>query len=171
MRMTVATFAFKMPLYGIGLPLSAFPVSSTVFQSSEKLCRANAGRASKPFYERALLPSSRNIFRKQYQKNSSVQDTVSLCLEKQYHSVISDAKLLQLFKRIYYESEQMYGHNYKYWYICIEQGRSGGSLIADGVKAVALQIFSDEVTTGENVTIETEELSDCDFDQNALEGR
>ena len=63
-------------------------------------------------------------------------------------------------------NEQMCGRNYKYLHIFIEGGRSVGKLIADGVKSVTLQIFADEVNTGENVTIETEELSDCDFDQN-----
>ena len=63
-------------------------------------------------------------------------------------------------------SEQMYGRKYKYLHFCLEGWRSVGMAIAKGAKVVTLQIFADEVNTGETVTIETEELSDCDFDQN-----
>ena len=41
MRTITATTAFKMPLYGISLPLSAYPVSSTVFRNFEKLSCVN----------------------------------------------------------------------------------------------------------------------------------
>ena len=41
MRTKLATTAFKMPFYGIGFPLSAYSVSSTVFRNSEKLYQSN----------------------------------------------------------------------------------------------------------------------------------
>lgn len=64
------------------------------------------------------------------------------------------------------DNEQMYGRKYEYLHFCLEGWRSVGMAIAKGAKVVTLQIFADEVNTGETVTIETEELSDCDFDQN-----
>ena len=41
MRTITATTAFKMPLYGIGLPLYAFQGSSEVFRNTEKLSCVN----------------------------------------------------------------------------------------------------------------------------------
>ena len=37
MRMITATTAFKMPLYGVSFPLSAWQESSTVFQGTKSL--------------------------------------------------------------------------------------------------------------------------------------
>ena len=47
MRTITATTAFKMPLYGVSFPLSAWQESSTVFRNTEKLSCANEVSASK----------------------------------------------------------------------------------------------------------------------------
>ena len=47
MRTITAATAFKVPLYGISVSLSAFQESSTVFRNSEKLSCANEVSASK----------------------------------------------------------------------------------------------------------------------------
>ena len=49
MRMTTATTAFKMPLYGIYFPLSAFSAFSTFFRNSEKMSCANDNALLNPY--------------------------------------------------------------------------------------------------------------------------
>ena len=56
MRMTTATTAFKMPLYGIYFPLSAFSAFSTFFRNSEKMSCANEVSASKQASKQASKP-------------------------------------------------------------------------------------------------------------------
>ena len=71
MRTTVAMTVFKMPHYGISFPLSAYSVSFSVSQNTEKLSCANELRASKQaskqaskplFINKGLLSSDRNLF-------------------------------------------------------------------------------------------------------------
>ena len=89
MRIKLATTAFKMPLYGISFPLSACPVSSTVFRNTEKLSCANEVSASKP--EGSLLPD-RSLSGHQLHSFSDFQGIDSLCLEKLYQSNFTAAK-------------------------------------------------------------------------------
>jgi len=89
MRTITATTAFKMPLYGISFPLSAFQESSTVFRHSEKLSCANEVSASKP--EGLLLPD-RSLSGHQLHSFSDFQGIDSLCLEKLYQSNFTAAK-------------------------------------------------------------------------------
>ena len=79
MRMTTATTALKMPLYGISFLLSA---------SSELLTEA-----SKPlFLIKGLLLSGRNLSGHKFHKNSDIQDAISLRLEKLCQSNFAAAK-------------------------------------------------------------------------------
>ena len=100
MRTKLATTALEMPLYGISFPLSA---------SLELLTEA-----SKPLFDKGLLLPDRNLSGQQFHKNSSIQDTISLCLEKLYQPVCTAAKssdgLLRLFfyKKLKYKA--LIGH-------------------------------------------------------------
>ena len=96
MKMITATTAFKMPLHSIALPLSAFPVSSTVFRNSEKLSCVNevsASKASKQaFINKGLLLSDRGFSGRHPHSFSDFQDRDFLCLEKLYQSNFTAAK-------------------------------------------------------------------------------
>ena len=89
MRTITATTAFKMPLYGISFPLSAFQESSTVFRHSEKLSCANEVSASKP---KGLLLPDRSLSGHQLHSFSDFQGVDFLCLEKLYQSNFTAAK-------------------------------------------------------------------------------
>ena len=82
MRTITATTAFKMPLYGISFPLSAFQESSTVFRNFEKLSCANEVGASKPlFINKGLLLTDRSLSGHQLHSFSDFQGVDFLCLE------------------------------------------------------------------------------------------
>ena len=87
MRTITATTAFKMPLYGINFPLSACPVSSTVFRNFEKLsCAKQASKqASKQAFiykNKGLLLSAQSFSGHNFHKFYNYQDAISLCLEQ-----------------------------------------------------------------------------------------
>ena len=97
MRTITATTAFKMPLYGINFPLSACPVSSTVFRNTEKLSCANEVNASKQankplFLNKGLLLPDRDFSGRQIHSFSDFQGIDFLCLENLYQSNFTAAK-------------------------------------------------------------------------------
>ena len=103
MRTKLATTAFKMPLYGISFPLSAFQESSTVFRNFEKLSCANEVGASKPlFINKGLLLPDRSLSGRQFHIFSDSQGTESLCLEKLYQSNFTAAKSSNGLSRLFY---------------------------------------------------------------------
>ena len=119
MRTITATTAFKMPLYGISFPLSACPVSSTVFRNSEKLSCVNEVSASKhpasvaehdstPRQEqvsvnKGLLLPDRSLSGRQLHTFSDFQDTEFLYPEKQYQSNFTAAKSSNGLSRIFFD--------------------------------------------------------------------
>ena len=103
MRTITATTAFKMPLYGIGFPLSACPVSSTVFRNSEKLSCVNEVNASKHLLNnKCLLLPDRSLSDRQLHTFSDFQDTEFLYPEKQYQSNFTAARSSNGLSRIFY---------------------------------------------------------------------
>ena len=103
MRTITASTAFKMPLHGISLLLSASPESSTVFQSSEKLSCANEVGASKPlFINKGLLLTDRSLSGHQLHSFSDFQGVDFLCLEKLYQSNFTAAKSSNGLSRLFF---------------------------------------------------------------------
>ena len=109
MRTKLATTAFKMPLYGIGFPLSAYPVSSTVFQNTEKLSCANEVSASKQskqskqlLFNKCLLLPDRSLSGHKFHFFSDFQGTDFLCLENLYQSNFTAAKSSNGLSRLFF---------------------------------------------------------------------
>ena len=93
MRTKLATTAFKMPFLGISLPLSASP---------EFLTEASL------YLTKGLLLPDLNVFGQRFHKNSSIQDAISLCLDKLYQPVCTAAKSSDGLSRLFFYKKLKY---------------------------------------------------------------
>ena len=119
MRTITATTAFKMPLYGISFPLSAFQESSTVFRNFEKLSCANEVGASKPlFINKGLLLTDRSLSGHQLHSFSDFQGVDFLCLEKLYQSNFTAAKSSNGLSRLFLCAEFKFELTSKDFLLC-----------------------------------------------------
>ena len=101
MTITTNSTVFKMPLYGIWLPLSACQGSSTVFRNTEKLSCANEVSASKPLFKKGLLLSDRSLSGHKFHFFSDFQGIDFLCLKKLYQSNFTAAKSCNGLSRLF----------------------------------------------------------------------